>query len=364
MISAQLNTINPRFNAKSVRYNSSSSAQQAATEIQKSLPSFDQAAEAVSSTGTQVIGEASQHFGYLQSIGLAQSWWWPPEAIEHILEIVHVCTGLPWWATIALTTVGIRAAMFPLYLKSSDMMARNSKIKPQLDEIQAEMYTAGDMAESQQIMLKRKKLLKEHGIKTRYLLAPALQLPVALGFFAGLRHMANANVDGFSNQGILWFQDLAAPDPYLGLQCLSAAVIMGFMRAGGETGAQTFSPQVKKFLMYLPLISIPATMSLSSGVILYFFVNGFFSVIQSQLLKNKAFRKRMGLAEIVPPPPPDPSKPTPSITEAFKEHFEKTRKQAEIKAEQRLKEQKLREVAEQKRKNSEIRIVKRNTTKK
>ncbi|ODQ60726.1 hypothetical protein WICANDRAFT_77401 [Wickerhamomyces anomalus NRRL Y-366-8] len=358
-LGARLNPVNSRFNIQNVRYNSSSSAQQAATEIQKSLPSFDQAAEVVSGTGSQIIGEASQHIGYLQSIGLAKSWWWPPDLIQHVLEIVHVYTGLPWWATIALTTISVRACMFPLYVKSSDVMARNAKIKPKLDDLQAQLYSAADMAESQLVMMKRKKLLQEHGIKNRYLMAPILQLPIAIGFFAGLRGMANANVDGFQNGGILWFQDLTAADPYLGLQCLSAAVIMGFMRAGGETGAQVWTPQVKKILTYLPLISIPATMSLSSGVILYFFVNGLFSVFQSYILKNKSFRKYMNLAEIAPPKPVDPSQPQKGIRETFKEHFEKTRKQAEKKAETKAREDKLKELADQKRKNAEIKIVRR-----
>lgn len=323
------------------------------------MPSFDQVAEVATSNGSQIIGEASQHIGYLQSIGLAKSWWWPPDLIQHVLEIVHVYTGLPWWATIALTTLSVRAVLFPIYVKSSDMMARNAKIKPKLDEIQAELYSAVDMAESQTVMMKRKRLLQEHGIKNRYLMAPILQLPIAIGFFAGLRGMTNAGVDGFQNGGILWFQDLTAADPYLGLQCLSAAVIMGFMRAGGETGAQVWTPQVKKILTYLPLISIPATMSLSSGVILYFFVNGLFSVFQSFLLKNKSFRKAFGLAELVPPKPIDPSVPQKGIAETFKEHFEKTRQQAEKKAEARMREDKQKELANQQRRNSEIKIVRR-----
>ncbi|CCH41557.1 Mitochondrial inner membrane protein OXA1 [Wickerhamomyces ciferrii] len=343
----------------SVRFNSSSSAQQATTEIQKSLQSFDQVAEQAVDVTSQAVGEASLQFGYLQSIGLAKSWWWPPELIQHVLEIVHVSTGLPWWATITITTIGIRALLFPLYVKSSDTMARNSKIKPQLDAIQEEMYTATDMAENQKVMLKRKKLLADNGVKTRYLLAPVLQLPLALGFFSGLRGMANANVDGFSTQGALWFQDLTAADPYLALQCLSAAVIMGFMKLGGETGAQQFSPQMQKIMLVLPLVSIPATMSLSSGVVLYFFVNGLFSVLQTTLLRNKAFRHKMGIADIVKPPPADPNAPQKGIADAFKEHFDKAKKKAEKKAEQQEQEQVAKKLAEARRKNGEIKIVRR-----
>lgn len=303
-------------------------------------------------------------WGYLQSIGLAKSWWWPPDLIQHLLEIVHVSTGLPWWATISLVTIGVRAAIFPLYVKSSDTMARNAKIKPQLDEIQAKLFSANDVADQQTVMLQRKRLLKEHGIKNRYLAAPVLQIPLALGFFAGLRHMANYPVDGFTNQGILWFQDLSAADPYLGLQCLSAAVIIGFMRLGGETGAQNFSPTMMKLFTVLPLVSIPATMSFSSGVVLYFFVNGLFSILQSALLKNKSFRSYFNLAQIVPPPPRDPNAPVEGILDSFKKNMEKAKDQAAKKAEAKAKENEAKELAAKQKENSRIRIVKRSSLKK
>lgn len=356
-------TLVHRAQFQNVRFNSTQKVAEAASEIQQTLPSFETITDAASQAG-QVIGDASAQWGYMQSIGLAKSWWWPPELIQHIMEIVHVSTGLPWWATISLVTIGVRVVLFPLYVKSSDMMARNAKIKPQLDEIQAKLMSSIEMSESQQVMLQRKKLLKENGIKNRYLLAPMLQLPLALGFFAGLRHMANAPVAGLSDQGILWFQDLTAADPYLGLQCLSAAVIMGFMRLGGETGAQNFSPTMKKVFTILPLVSIPATMSLSSAVVLYFFVNGLFSVLQSMILKNKIFRKWAGLSDIVPPPPVDPSKPQEGMMDSFRKQMEKAREQAEKRAEAKAKEEEQKALADQQKKNSHIRIVKKSQLKK
>lgn len=348
-----------RAQFQNARYNSSKSV----SEIQQQLPSFDSLAE-TASHASQAVGEASMNWGYMQSIGLAKSWWWPPDLVQHLMEIVHVSTGLPWWATISLVTVGVRLALFPLYVKSSDMMAKNAKIKPQLDEIQNKLMGATDMSESQSIMLKRKKLLAEHGIKNRYLMAPILQLPLAIGFFSGLRGMASYPVDGLQDQGILWFQDLTAADPYLALQCLSAAVIMGFMRLGGETGAQTFSPAMKRIFTILPLVSIPATMSFSSAVVLYFFVNGLFSVFQSFILKQAFFRKMMGLAEIVPPPPVDPSKPQEGIMDSFRKNIERAREQSEKRAEAKSKEEEQKRVADKQKQNNHIKIVKRSDIKK
>lgn len=350
--------------SSSKRFNSSSSSSSnvVASEIQNQLPSFDSVTETVataSSAVSQAAGEASLQFGYLQSIGLAKSWWWPPDLIQHILEITHVTTGLPWWATITIVTIGVRAALFPLYVKSSDMMARNAKIKPQLDVIQNKLMSSVDMSVSQMAVMERKKLLQEHGIKNRYLMAPMVQLPLAIGFFSGIRAMANYPVDGFTTQGAFWFPDLAAADPYLGLQCLSAAVIIGFMRLGGETGAQQFSPTMKKVFTVLPLISIPATMSFSSGVVLYFFVNSLFSIFQSFILKNKAFRNYMGLADIVPPAPLDPAKASEGIMDTFKNSIDKAREQAERRQKAKELEDQQKKAAEQQKNNNRIKIVRR-----
>ncbi|SCV03928.1 LAMI_0H12068g1_1 [Lachancea mirantina] len=355
---------------QSVRFRSSGNPDRNVAEFPTELPSFDQAvsselsqkiAEQATQLG-QAVGEASTHVGYLSSIGLAKSWWWPPDLIQNIMEQIHVYTGLPWWGTIVTTTVLVRLLMFPLYVKSSDTIARNSKIKPEMDKINEELFGATDMVEGQQIAMKRKKLLAENGIKNRYLAAPMLQLPVALGFFSGIREMANYPVDGFTTQGLAWFRDLSLADPYLGLQIITATVFISFTRLGGETGAQQFSAPMKKFFTVLPLLSIPATMNLSSGVVLYFAVNGSFSVIQTLLLRNKWVRNKLKIADVVKH---DVSKNQPSkgIIETFRENMAKAREQAERRQQMQENEKKLQELSKEKKQNSNIRIVRKSNLK-
>jgi hypothetical protein len=38
------------------------------------------------------------------------------QAVQTLIENVHTTTGLPWWATLAVTGVTFRAAVFPFYL--------------------------------------------------------------------------------------------------------------------------------------------------------------------------------------------------------------------------------------------------------
>lgn len=351
-------TLGRRFKSTSETVNDLS---ETISEVQTQLPSVDQMADATAKIVDQAshsIGELSNHIGYLNSIGLAQSWHWPSDIIQHALEYVHVYTGLPWWGTICTVTVLVRLLMFPIYLKSSDTIARNSMIKPELDAITKKLMSTTDLAEGQKIALKRRKLLSDNGIKNRWLAAPMLQLPIAIGFFNALRSMANFPVDGFTNQGTAWFNDLTMADPYLGLQIITASVLMSFSRLGGETGAQQFSGPMKRFFIILPLVSIPATMKLSSAVVLYFAVNGTFSVLQTLLLRNKWFRKQMKIADVVQHPP-DPTKTNNGIFAAIRENMNTARERAEKRRLMKEEEERVHELIKKKRNNERIKIIRR-----
>ncbi|ODQ77830.1 hypothetical protein BABINDRAFT_163217 [Babjeviella inositovora NRRL Y-12698] len=304
------------------------------SEIKTQLTAFDKVQEAAEAVG----GMTSDQIGYLDSIGLAKSWVWPPDLIQNILECVHVYSGMPWWATIVATTIGLRLALFPLYIKSSDMMARMSKIKPQMDQLLVDIKEAKTTMEQQKVALRRKKLLQSEGIKQRFMMVPFLQLPLAIGFFTGLRHMANYPVQGFSDQGILWFTDLTAPDPYVALQVISAACFAGFVQLGGELGSNgQMKPFMKKIMTIMPILSIPLTMNLASAIIVYFFTNALFSITQTMLIKFKPFRKALGLAEFVPPPAVEAAKAkNQTFMESVRETFQEQKEKAEKKAERAL----------------------------
>ena len=250
--------------------------------------------------------------------------------------------------------------MFPLYVKSSDTVARNSHIKPELDALNNKLMSTTDLQQGQLVAMQRKKLLSSHGIKNRWLAAPMLQIPIALGFFNALRHMANYPVDGFVNQGAAWFTDLTQADPYLGLQVITAAVFISFTRLGGETGSQQFSSPMKRLFTILPIISIPATMNLSSAVVLYFAFNGAFSVLQTLILRNKWVRSKLKITEVAKPRTPvtgASSTENMGIFQSLKHNIQKARDQAERRQLMQDNEKKLQESFKEKRQNSKIKIL-------
>lgn len=350
----------------SIRFNSSDSsavsdaaagAASKVSEIQTQLPSFDEnTIETVSQVG-QVIGDASNQIGYLSSIGMAKSWLWPPDLIQNVMEQIHFYAGLPWWATICVTTVLARVLLFPLYVKYSDTLGRTSKIKPEMDKVNADLMACSDTTKAQQIAMKRRKLLSENGIKNRYLIVPVVQIPIAISFFTSIREMCLYPVDGLATQGIAWFQNLTSADPYLGLQCLTAAMFVALARKGGESGAQQFSPQMKKVFTYLPILTIPVTMNLSAGVVLYLAVNGVCSMIQTLLLRNQTARKFLNIAEVVNHPAPENQGPQKGVFESFRENIQKAKDQAEKRAMMKEQDDKMKDLAKKEKENQRIKIV-------
>lgn len=291
-----------------VRHNSS------APEIKTTLTDFSQTQAVADALPTTTLH--SDQLGYLQSIGLADGWG-PTALLERLLEVTHVYTGLPWWATIVCTTIAVRTVMFPIYVKLSANMAKMSKVKPELDQLMNDIRS-GDNEEKMVAMRRRNKLYKEHDIKTSHLFLPILQLPVAYGFFQATRKMAAAPVEGFADQGAYWFENLTQVDPYLGLQIATACIVTGMLRSGGETGAATMNPMMKRAMTVLPWASIFITYNMSAAVLLYFTANALFSLVQSLVLKNKAFRKFAKIPPILPPIPVPGAKPPPAT---FSEWF-------------------------------------------
>ncbi|KAK1055793.1 hypothetical protein LTR33_014043, partial [Friedmanniomyces endolithicus] len=109
------------------------------------------------------ISQIPEKIGYLHGIGL--NWWYgPTSSLEWLLEHIHVYSGMPWWGSIAATALVVRVALFPLYLRASDSMARSSAlvsvtqpITQKMQEAQRAGDTAATMLHWTQLMAVRKR---------------------------------------------------------------------------------------------------------------------------------------------------------------------------------------------------------------
>lgn len=254
---------------------------------------------------------------------------------------MHVYSGLPWWASIMAVTVALRTLLLPLYLKASDHSARMTLLKPELNKITQEYMKVEDPLEGQRLLIKRRKLMQESGVKTLFLLMPMFSIPFFIGIFSGLNRMCVAKVYGMMDQGLYWFPDLTAPDPYLGLQVITAVVYAATIKMGGETGASPMSPGMKKLFTYMPFIAVPLTMGVPAATCLYFATNSTLSVAQTLLLRSPTARKFLGLHPLIQPKL-DPSVENMSAFDTLKQTFEKAKERAEKMAREQEQEAKLR----------------------
>jgi YidC/Oxa1 family membrane protein insertase len=156
---------------------------------------------------------------------------------------------------------------------------------------------------------------------------PIATIPVFLGVFGAIQGMSKVPVAGMMTEGLGWFTNLAAPDPYLGLQLMTATFYAASFKFGGETGSNTLSPAMRKLFMYMPFIAVPMTMSLPAGTCYYFAISGVLSVAQTTLMRNASFRRFMKLEPIVKPPPT--AEDNMSIFASLRSSLDKAKQRAE-----------------------------------
>ena len=63
----------------------------------------------------------------------------PVGLIQSSLEWLHVQVGLPWWASIIISTIFLRSLLFPLGVKMQINAAKLNNIRPQTEEIMTKM---------------------------------------------------------------------------------------------------------------------------------------------------------------------------------------------------------------------------------
>ncbi len=162
----------------------------------------------------------------------------PVQGMQALLEAVQATTGLPWWASIALSTLAFRTALLPVVRYQARALARlagagpmlmalNQALSARLDKIKpgdvgstteaCRAYAAGGSA-----------ALKAHQVSLLAAVAPPLvQLPVFVTFALANRRMIDHAVPGLEAGGLAWFEDLTEV-------CLLVCLFAFFFVLGGR----------------------------------------------------------------------------------------------------------------------------------
>ena len=166
-----------------------------------------------------------EHLGFLKEMGLDYGWG-PTAFMESLLEHVYVYLGTPWWASIGISILIVRAALLKFYIDAADSSARRQAIKHLTDPIDMRIQAARDQKDQgalRKAWFERKVLLNSAGIKWWKSAIPLVQIFLGFGTFRLMRGMSTLPVPGLDTGGFLWILDLTQSDPYFVLPVATAA---------------------------------------------------------------------------------------------------------------------------------------------
>ena len=148
---------------------------------------------------------------------------------EKLIETMYLQTGWGWAGTIVATTVVVRSGMFVFQALSSDKMAGMAALKPVTGPLQEKLnaaIAAGDKQKADLIKMQQAAILKPH-LGGMFWMGAFTAVQAVVGFcaFRCLRAMGELPVPGMAEDGLLWFTDLTARDPYFILPATTTAIM-------------------------------------------------------------------------------------------------------------------------------------------
>ncbi|XP_050538034.1 mitochondrial inner membrane protein OXA1L-like isoform X1 [Daktulosphaira vitifoliae] len=246
-----------------------------------------------------VLGEET-----LESAGLGS--WTPVGILQNALQYMHVSFDMPWWLTIIAGTAILRLLVFPLVISSQRHTIKMNNNMPKIQEYQqkiSECRLQGNPYEmaraSQELMLFMK---SNHVNPIKGMILPAIQFPIFLSMFLGLRGMAMLPLESLTYGGLWWFTDLTLPDQFFILPIVTVATLGLTIELGADIGKLTssgvgFGKYLKYGLRLLPLAIFPFIMNFPCAVCLYWASTNFISLTQVMFLRIPKVRKYFNIEE-------------------------------------------------------------------
>lgn len=299
--------------ATSLRYASTAPAPPSPSPAAEAAPpsSLDSITlESIDLSTAPDVSNIPEQIGFLHQIGIEYGWG-PTSTLQWVLEHIHVYSGLPWWGSIAVTALALRVVLFPLYVRSSDLQARQAALNPLLKPMMTRMNEcrqSGDSAGMQTVMLQMQTVRSRAGLSYSQQFMPII-FQTVLGYcgFKLLRAMSQLPVPGFRDGGFAWLSDLTLPDPWGIMPLLMGASMHLIIRVGGESGAATpdqLPAGMKPIVLYAMPGFVILVMAWQPGALcVWFAASGALGMAQGLMLRNKGLRQYLGLAPMYQPRP-------------------------------------------------------------
>src|ERR687894_1138270 len=179
--------------------------------------------------------------------------------ISGVLELFH-SIGAPWWLSIVLLTVSVRAILLPLTIRQVNNMRAMQELKPEVDEIRSKYKDDHQKQQEAMMELYRKRRVNPLG----GVLPVLVQLPVFVTMYQVVRSHEETFAS-FADGGFLWFTDLTGPDPFFILPVLSASLLI----AAGEVSARNVDPRQRRMMRFLPVVFTAVIARFPAGLFVF-----------------------------------------------------------------------------------------------
>ncbi|XP_076441695.1 cytochrome c oxidase assembly protein COX18, mitochondrial-like [Babylonia areolata] len=240
---------------------------------------------------------------------------------QKVLEAIHTTTGLPWWASIAASTLMLRGVVtLPLAVYSMHIMARVELLQPEIAKLSQELRREVAVAvkkfawDAKYTRFKynstMKKLIKDlyirdncHPAKSSLVLWFQIPMWVCLSF--ALRNMSGAvptAVPGtdsavlcpdLKTEGVLWFPDMTAPDSTWLLPLMLGLTNLLNIEMHSLTAQRVsrFQKSLVLVMRVLSLAMIPIGSVVPSCMCYYWMCSSVFGLGQTILFKAPSLRR-------------------------------------------------------------------------
>ncbi|XP_051820280.1 cytochrome c oxidase assembly protein COX18, mitochondrial isoform X1 [Antechinus flavipes] len=242
----------------------------------------------------------------------------PAHWAEAVLVGAQNATGLPWWASIVVTTAALRSAItLPLAAYQHYILAKVENLQPEIKIIAKNLnydiaLQAKKMGWSKRVtrltyLNNLRRIVSElyirdncHPFKATLLIW--IQIPMWIFMSVALRNFSLGVTDSegdfsiqeqFSTGGVLWFPDLTVLDSTwilpVSLGILNLLIVEIF--ALQKLKMTRFQKYITHFTRGISVLMIPIAATVPSSIALYWFCSSFIGLSQNLLLRSPGFRQ-------------------------------------------------------------------------
>ncbi|GLJ39064.1 hypothetical protein SUGI_0796350 [Cryptomeria japonica] len=231
---------------------------------------------------------------------------YPVAALQYFIEAVHLYCALPWWASIAASTLLIRSLTIPILISQLKATTRLTLMRPEMEELTQRMKQCTDPQMIEDGRQRLKFLFKKYGVSPFTPLKGLLiQGPIFISFYLAITNMAE-HVPSFKEGGALWFYDLSTPDSMYVLPALTALTFLATVELNMQEGLEgnPMAAKMKTFSRFFALMTVPITMNFAKAIFCYWITSNLFSLVYGAFIRQPGIKKALGIPIITVPPEP------------------------------------------------------------